>query len=209
MGDWIALPGIVVLLVLGGGWIAVAGSDTATPSVEGPIPFEVLDLDGSGGVSEQEFDEVRGRRAKAREQAGLPPVRGGRSFGSIDGDHDGVITPAELQTARESAGAGLRRSSEKRGGRGLGGRRGSPPSFSDFDLNGDGAVTEAEFTEARNARLVKRAGEGRKLRGLPYAPTFSQLDADEDGSLTPEEFEAAVRSHQQSRERGGPAGADP
>ena len=51
--------------------------------------------------------------------------------------------------------------------------QGNMPVFADFDLNGDGKITEAEFTEARTARISQRAQEGRQMRGLTDALSFA------------------------------------
>lgn len=64
------------------------------------------------------------------------------------------------------------------------------PSFADFDMNGDGAITETEFYEARAARIAKRAEEGRKMKNLANAPSFDDIDKDDDGSVSPDEFSA-------------------
>lgn len=65
-----------------------------------------------------------------------------------------------------------------------------PIPFSAFDENGDGAISEEEFYEARGERMATRATEGRPMRGAAKAPTFSDLDADGDGKLDPEELTA-------------------
>ncbi|MDB4433226.1 EF-hand domain-containing protein [bacterium] len=191
-----------------GSGIALAQIEASSLPLQGPIPFEVFDLDGSGGISEQEFDEVHGRRAEVRGKAGLPALSKSRPFSSLDSDGDGEITPAELEAVRGAAGLGPGRGPGMRGGRGSG-RGGSPPTFSEFDLNGDGVVGEQEFIDARTARIAKRVREGRMMRGLIHARTFSDLDIDGDGSLTPEEFAAVVQSHRQGMGRSAPAGVDP
>ena len=188
--------------VIGSG-IALAQDDSPSLPLQGPIPFEVLDLDGSGGVSEQELGEVRRRRAEERRAAGLPARHEGRPFGSLDSDGNGEISREELQAVHGASGSGSAKEPATRGQRRRGGR-GSPPAFSDFDLNGDGVVSEQEFRDARTARIAKRVREGRMMQGLINAPTFSDLDTDGDGSLTPDEFAAAQRHH-----RGGTRGSAP
>ena len=106
------LLGVAALVMMMGGGIAMAESDAPSMPLQGPIPFEVFDLDGSGAISQQEFDQVRARRAEAREKAGLPSMRGSRPFGSLDGDGDGEITLEEFQAGarcgrcRSRSGAG-------------------------------------------------------------------------------------------------------
>ena len=75
------------------------------------------------------------------------------------------------------------------------------PSFADFDLDKDGKITEAEFTEARTARISQRATEGYPMRGLADAPAFADLDTNHDGALEPGEFAAAQAQHQQQQRR--------
>jgi Ca2+-binding EF-hand superfamily protein len=206
------LPGVAALAMMIGGGIAVADGETSSLPLRGPIPFEVFDLDGSGAISEQEFDQVRARRARAREKAGLSPSRWSRPFGSVDADGDGAISRAELRASHEARGDGPRLGPGAGRGRGMGrgdgprrgpgsgrgrgmGRGDGPPSFSDFDLNGDGAIDEPEFAEARAARVARRAEEGRSLRRMPTAPPFAELDTDGDGRLTQGEFGAGVQRH--------------
>ena len=69
------------------------------------------------------------------------------------------------------------------------------PTFADFDLNGDGKMTEDEFNKARSERIAKRAKEGRKMKNLANAPTFGDIDTDDDGSVSPEEFAAHQAEH--------------
>jgi Ca2+-binding EF-hand superfamily protein len=200
------LLGAAVLLAAVGGGLAIAEGDRPSPPLQGPIPFEAFDLDGSGGISPQEFDEVHARRDQEREKAGLSPFRPGRSFSSIDADGNGAIDRAELEAVHGARGGGQ--------GRGPGGGKGpgpggGPPAFSEFDLDGDGAITEKEFIDARTKRIAERVREGRMMSGLPTAPGFSDLDADGSGSVTPEEFAVGMRSHGQGMGRGGPPAEAP
>jgi Ca2+-binding EF-hand superfamily protein len=202
------LLGVAALAMMMGGGSAMAQSDAPSMPLQGPIPFESFDLDGSGAISQQEFDQLRARRAEAREKAGLPSTGGSRTFSSLDGDADGEITLEEFQAGHVAAGAGAGQGPGMQGGRGRG-MGGAPPTFSEFDLNGDGAVDEQEFIDARTKRIAERMKEGRKMRGLTTPRTFTDMDTDSDGSLTPEEFTAGVRSRRQQMDRGAAPGVEP
>jgi Ca2+-binding EF-hand superfamily protein len=66
----------------------------------------------------------------------------------------------------------------------------SMPAFADCDLNGDGTITEEEFTKARSERIAKRAQEGRKMKNLANAPSFDDIDIDDNGGIDNDEFAA-------------------
>ena len=72
---------------------------------------------------------------------------------------------------------------------------GGPPTFAEFDLNGDGQLTEAEFYEARGQRIAERAAEGRQMKHLPEAPLFTDIDLDENGAIDPAEFSSHQSQH--------------
>lgn len=80
--------------------------------------------------------------------------------------------------------------------------RPGPPAFADFDSNGDGVLTEQEFTDSRNKRIAERAAAGYPMRGLSNAMEFKALDSNGDGQLTQEEFAAHQRQHMQNRPMG-------
>jgi hypothetical protein len=70
-----------------------------------------------------------------------------------------------------------------------------PPAFSEFDQDGDGFVSEDEFTATRNARHEAMAKEGRPMKGMATAPAFSDIDTDGDGKLSEAELTAAQQAH--------------
>ena len=74
---------------------------------------------------------------------------------------------------------------------------GNQPAFAQFDLNGDGALTEQEFYEARGQRIQQRAGQGYPMRNLANAPAFQAIDLDGNGQVTADEFAAAQAQHRQ------------
>ncbi len=69
------------------------------------------------------------------------------------------------------------------------------PAFADCDLNGDGTITEEEFTKARSERITKRAQEGRKMKNLANAPSFDDIDVDDNGGIDADEFAAHQAEH--------------
>jgi len=73
----------------------------------------------------------------------------------------------------------------------------SPPAFSDFDTNGDGFISEEEFTSFRAARMAAMAEAGKPMKGAATAPAFSDLDTDGDGMLNEAELIAGQKAHRQ------------
>jgi len=74
-----------------------------------------------------------------------------------------------------------------------------PPSFANFDLNHDGAITEQEFGEARAQRIKERSEQGYQMRGLANAPAFAEFDRNGDGRLDPTEFTNLAAQHRPPR----------
>ncbi len=74
-------------------------------------------------------------------------------------------------------------------------------NFGEFDLNGDGFLTEKEFYEARANRIKERSQQGYPMRNLANAPAFSALDLNGDGRVDPQEFATARAQHRQGMMR--------
>lgn len=62
------------------------------------------------------------------------------------------------------------------------------PSYSDIDVNQDGAVSAEEFYAFRGNRMAERAAAGGKMKNAKNAPSFEDLDLDDDGNLSADEF---------------------
>ena len=73
------------------------------------------------------------------------------------------------------------------------------PAFADCDLNGDGTITEDEFTKARSERIAKRAQEGRQMKNVHNAPSFDDIDVDDNGGIDADEFAAHQAEHRAKR----------
>jgi len=70
-----------------------------------------------------------------------------------------------------------------------------PAPFSDFDMDGNGLVSEAEFYSLREQRMAARASEGKEMRCAQFSPSFADLDKDGDGQLSPDELSAGQQAH--------------
>jgi hypothetical protein len=79
------------------------------------------------------------------------------------------------------------------------GSQGGPPPFSDFDLDGNGFVSEEEFNTVRGQRMAAKAAEGKQMKGAATAPAFADIDKDGDGQLSPDELSAAQKAHMAER----------
>lgn len=169
------------------------------PMSPGPVPFATYDKDGDGRISEAEFNAVRKARQKEKASRGgaMRGAPAAPSFDQFDSDGDGQLTPGELMAGQRSQAA--QRSAEGRNmgkGKGMGQGPGmNRPAFEDYDMDGNGAISEQEFNKARGERISDRASEGYAMRNLGRAPTFAEIDSNGDGEISPAEF----AEHQQSR----------
>lgn len=167
----------------------------------GPMTFSDLDQNGDGFVTKQEFATVQEMHMAAQAAQGAP-LRGAAnapSFDDFDPNGDGLMTPDEFEVGREARRQGrLGGGPGTAMGSGMGPGMGrAMPAFGEFDLNGDGSLTETEFYTARANRMAERAKQGYPMRRAGKAPPFGDFDQDGNGKVTPEEFATAQTSHRQ------------
>lgn len=62
------------------------------------------------------------------------------------------------------------------------------PSFTDYDTNSDGKISEKELIDGRDKRHNEMVKEGKMLRNAKNAPSFSELDTNGNGYISKEEF---------------------
>ena len=83
-----------------------------------------------------------------------------------------------------------------------------PPTFAEFDANGDLLITEEEFRGFMEQRFAEREDGRRGPPAMPDPPTFAELDANGDLLITEEEIHSFMEQRFAEREDGrrGPPG---
>ncbi len=74
-----------------------------------------------------------------------------------------------------------------------------PIPFAAFDQDGNGLISEQEFTTVRGERMAARAAQGSPMYGAANAPDFKAFDSDGDGQLTLAELTAGQQAQMQQR----------
>ena len=191
-----------LLTILAGSVVSISAQAEDKPG-HGPVPFSVFDMNENGFISEAEFYSVREQRmtAKASEGKKMRCAASAPSFADLDTDGDGQLSPEEL-TAGQKAHMGECRAKGQGAGHGKGeghgkGMKGKMPAFSDFDLDGDGVMTETEFNEGHAKRMSEMASEGRQMNHVGDAPGFSGIDSNGDGGISEQEFSDHQAAHHQ------------
>ncbi len=180
-----------LLTVLTSALLAISAQSQEIP-IRGPMAFVTFDINSNGLVSEEEFNQMRAERMSARAAEGRQ-MRGAATapaFSEFDTNADGQLTPNEFYLGQQAQ-------MEKRAGMGMGKGRGmgqgmgmgyNMPTFSEYDLNGDGIVVESEFDKARSNRIGEMEKMGYQMRNLANAPSFADIDVNGDGEISSEEF---------------------
>jgi Ca2+-binding EF-hand superfamily protein len=203
----------LVLLALATGGLMGSSVQAAENAKHAPPAFADFDLDGDGFISEDEFNTFRGQRMAARAAEGkkMKGAASAPAFTDIDTDGDGQLNPEELAAAQKARQEKMHAMGEGHGqGKGNGhgegegkcigqgacqGMKGTMPTFTDFDLNGDGKITETEFNEGHAKKMSEMAAEGRSMKHAGNAPGFTGIDSNNDGEISEQEFAAHQAEH--------------
>ena len=209
-----------LLLILTTALISINAQAEDMPS-HGPAPFADFDKDGSGSISEEEFNTTRSQRmaAKAAEGKQMRGAASAPTFAEVDSDGDGQVSPDELTAAQKAHMEKVHSMGKGHGAEGCtghgadcggksdckghcGGMKGHMPTFSDFDLDGDGIIIEQEFDEGHAKRMTEMTAEGHQMKHAGDAPGFSGIDTNADGEISEEEFAAHQADHQKNMQQG-------
>lgn len=77
--------------------------------------------------------------------------------------------------------------------------QGMMSSFSDFDADGNGKITQTEFENAQQARQAKQAESGKMMKNAANAPAFGDIDTNKDGVIDGNEFQVHQQTRMQNR----------
>ena len=74
---------------------------------------------------------------------------------------------------------------------------GNPIEFVDFDHDKNGFVTQEEFNDTKNNRMIKNAQNGKMLRNANNSLQFSDVDTNKDGKITTVELSKSQQIQRQ------------
>jgi Ca2+-binding EF-hand superfamily protein len=82
-----------------------------------------------------------------------------------------------------------------------------PPTFSDYDRNGDGGINADELLAGQKAQMLKRVdmldtGKAPGM-GMGHIPLFSEFDLNNDGVIMEQEYEEAQQARAEERAKQG------
>ena len=191
---------LATALSLPTGFALAADPEPAPAKAQTPEPEPIY---GSQLMTQQERTEYRAKMSAAKTVGEQEQIRNEHHEQMKErAQARGVTLPDEPPARGGGMGPGGGGMGPGGGGMGMGQNQGmgkgmgrNRPAFSEYDLNGDGKITEKEFNEARSKRISERAQQGYQMRNLGNAPSFADIDANRDGEISVEEFAA----HQSQR----------
>jgi Ca2+-binding EF-hand superfamily protein len=173
------------------GLLALGGAAAFAQQNGDQNPFQQLDADGNGEITQAEFQA----HAEAR-------------FAKVDADGDGFVTAEEMKAAGEARhaeraakmlgrfdtdGNGSLDASELEA---MGGKHGEMHGGKEGGKRGDkGGDKGARMIERMDANDDGKLSMEEMTQRHDPAKMFERLDKDENGSISAEEFEAAKKMH--------------
>ncbi|WP_294960561.1 hypothetical protein [Sulfurimonas sp.] len=76
------------------------------------------------------------------------------------------------------------------------------PSYSNFDSDGNGKITQKEFNLAQQKRMQEQANSGKMMRNANNAPQFSDIDTNNNGNIDKQEFQTHQANSRSKRGQG-------
>ena len=124
--------------------------DAKRPAME----LSAFDADGDGEVTVSEFDQVWSEKAKAwKEKKGQRHAKKGEHGADLRGEEDPNAT-----RGRDASGSDAHEKPERKRA------RMAPPSGADIDTNGDGIISDEEFSAAKESWKKPHPRKGDKDR---------------------------------------------
>jgi len=193
----------LVMLLVSGALVAAMNQNMSS--------FSDFDVDANGKVTQSEFENLQQKKMIANANAGKLMKNAGNvpTFSMVDANKDGFIDVNEFnvqqqknmqrqmsQRVNKVRGSGINQGTKRGNMGGANGRKQGMnqrmnqkmSSFSDFDVDANGKVTQSEFENRQQKNMITNANAGKLMRNAGNAPTFSMVDVNKDGFVDVNEF---------------------
>lgn len=164
--------------------------------------FSDFDVDGNGKITQSEFDNTQERNMLANKNAGYPMQNANNrpTFSMFDTNQDGSIDANEFSMKQQTNMQGnMSQKSNKVRGQGMKnnmnganfaqkGMNQNAHSFSEFDVDGNGKVTQSEYENAQQRNISANKNAGKLMRNADNRPNFNMVDTNKDGYIDANEL---------------------